>query len=121
MFSVFVAHLDNSCEKLQYLARKRYFEIQEIEKVMNALSSLSGMDKVIQQLQVKKRELEEQQQELLQMIQGLMKIRRCYSTAENRICENGEECRVRYQYSYRIEKFSMFAGNIEGITPMIII
>ena len=121
MFSVFLTHLDNSCEKLQYLARKRYFEIQEIEKVINVLSSLSGMDKVIRQLHIKKRELEKQQQELLQMIQGLMKIRRCYSMAENRICENGEECRVRYQYSYRIEKFTMFTGNIEGLTPKIII
>ena len=120
MFSVFLTHLDNSCEKLQYLARKRYFEIQEIEKVINALSSLSGMDKVIRQLKIKKKGLEGQQQDLLQMIQGLMKIRRCYSTAENRICENGEECRIRYKYSYRIEKFSMFAGNIEGLTPMII-
>ena len=121
MFSVFLTHLDNSCEKVQYLARKRYFEIQEIEKVINVLSSLSGMDKVIRQLHIKKRELEKQQQELLQMIQGLMKIRRCYSMAENRICENGEECWIRYKYSYRIEKFTMFTGNIEGLTPKIII
>lgn len=120
MFSVFLTHLDSSCEKLQYLAGKRYSEIQEIEKVISELSSLSEMDKIISQLKIQKKELEEQQQDLLDMIQGLMKIRRCYSTAENRICENGEECRVRYKYLYRVERFSMFAGNSEGLTPIII-
>ena len=121
MFSVFIRQLDGNCDELQYLAKKRWYQIQRLEQVIGQLSSLSGMDHVIQQLKVKKEELEKQQQDLLDMIQALIKIRMHYSKAENDILENSEECRVRYKYSYGVERFSMFPINSEGFVPIRII
>lgn len=110
MVSVWRRHLDSSCESLQYQAKKRYYEIQRIEAVINTLNSLSGMHHAVAVLRTKKNELEEQQQQLVDMIQGLMKISILYRTAENRIIENGDACRVRYKYSFQLQEFRKYSN-----------
>ena len=110
MVSVWRTHLDRNCESLQYQAKKRYYEIQRIGNVISSLNSLSGMNHAVAQLKAKKNELEEQQQKLLDMIQGLMKISWLYRTAENRIVEQGDACRVRYKYSFQLQEFTKYSG-----------
>lgn len=110
MVSVWRTHLEHSCESLQHQAKQRYYEIQRIENVISSLNSLSGMNHVVAQLKIKKNELEEQQKSLLDMIQGLMKISGLYRTAENRIIEQADGCRVRYKYSFHLQEFTKFSG-----------
>ena len=117
MFSVYIAHLNNSCEQLQNLVMGRYYEVQQLENIIHELNSLSGMENVVYRLRFIKNEVEQQQQSLLDMLQALMKIVSCYRMAENRICESGEGWRISYKYSYGMEKFNMFE-NIQGLTPI---
>ena len=105
MFSVWRNQLDNSCESLQYQIKERYYEIQKIEDVISTLHSLSGMNHVATQLKVKKNELEEQQQKMQKMVHSLMEINRLYRTAENRILDQGDACRVWYKYSAQFHGF----------------
>lgn len=109
MFSVWREQLDNSCASLQYQVKERYYEIQRVEDVINTLHSLSGMNHVITQLKVKKNELEEQQQKMLKMVHSLMEISSLYRTAENRILEQGDVCRVWYKYSAQFRGFINFS------------
>lgn len=90
MFSVFLYQIAYACDNLQQVARKQNNEIMDIEEIIGALGSLSGMDDVIGSLNGKKRDLEQQQQSLLSMLQGLRKIENCYRKAEERICDRGE-------------------------------
>ena len=108
MFSVFLAQLDDSCQRLYRIVLKLNFDIQRIERVMHELNSLSGMDIAKRQLRREKEKLEEQTQSMLQMLRGLEKVRMSYSMAERRILENGEGNRVRVIYGYSLESFSVF-------------
>ena len=58
MFSVFLAQLDDSCQRLYRIVLKQNFEIQRIERVIHELSSLSGMDIVTRQLRIEKEKLQ---------------------------------------------------------------
>ncbi|MBE5881921.1 MAG: hypothetical protein E7289_06425 [Lachnospiraceae bacterium] len=93
MFNVFVYQLALACDNLQQMADKQNRKIMEIEEVVGALGSLSGMESVIANLQGKKQDLEVQQQSLLSMLQGLRKITNDYKETENRIYSNGEYSR----------------------------
>lgn len=108
MFSVFLAQLDDSCQRLYRIVLKLNFDIQRIERVMHELNSLSGMDIAIRQLRIEKERLERQTQSTMQMLRGLEKVRMSYSMAERRILENGEGSRVRVVYGYSLESFSVF-------------
>lgn len=108
MFSVWRNQLDNSCESLQHQIKERYYEIQKVEDVINTLHSLSGMSHVTTQLKNKKNELEEQQQKMQKMVHSLMEISRLYRTAENRVLELGDACRVWYKYSVQFREFTKF-------------
>ena len=83
-----------ACDNIQQIADRQNNKILEIDEVIAGLGSLSGMEAVIGNLNGKKTELEQQQQSLLSMLQGLRKIMTDYKETELRIYDNGECSRV---------------------------
>lgn len=90
MFDVFLFQLACCCEKLEEISANHKKEIENIDSVISALSSLSCMEEPIGNLQKDKELLERQYQSLVSMAQGLGKIRLNYTKTEQRICDNGE-------------------------------
>ena len=88
MFEVRLFRLACACEELQQAADRRRFEIQNIDEVIGALQSLSGMEEVLGPLKQKREELETQQVSLQELVQSLEELRIRYERAEGRVCGN---------------------------------
>lgn len=118
MFRVFLNQLAYCCEELEQTAVRQRNEIQNIDDIIRTLHSLSGMEHVIGVLRKKREELRQQQQEMLNMLQGLEKIRLCYLKTEQRITENCEDYRYFKKYAYEVTNMRFFDKNIVNPIPI---
>ena len=91
MFAVWIFQIACMGEELQKIADRQRRALQDVEDVIGALQSLSGMGEVIGTLRQKKEELEVQQERLRELACGLENLRLRYEHAEQRIVGNSKE------------------------------
>lgn len=98
MVKLLMDHMANACSMLEKYARYRQNEIHTVEDVMKSLESLSGMERVTWKLRTETETLKQEQKEWLDMLQGLICIRRIYVQAEKRICDCAEGNTIKFHY-----------------------
>lgn len=84
----------------QNMRRQMYYfdeRITELERVIQQLGSLSGMDGAQAALRREKGRLEESRRTLDRMIKCLEKTILSYNSCENRICDNAQQEAVIYR------------------------
>lgn len=98
MVKILVDHVEAACSALEKNARRRQNEIEAVEDVMKSLGNLSGMERVTGELRVEVEKLKQEQKGLLDMLQGLIRIREIYLRTDKRICDCAEGDIVRFHY-----------------------
>lgn len=96
MLSINLSRIRNEQEKFgTMIARYKSFLI-EIDSILISLSSLSGMEDVISNLNRNKIRIESECRGLISLSEALQKIQYIYNSCENRVMDESEG--IRYVY-----------------------
>lgn len=115
MFDVYARNVANGASELQHITRNWRNRVQDIYRVEAALSDLSGMESVMQQLRSNRDILEGQGQMLSVLTQATDKIAQRYDVAEMRVVNNGEGS-ANYRNYPRLSNVNLFqSGNVNII------
>lgn len=88
---VFVDRLGEDCESLENLLIQEKKILYELDEIINSLLSISGMEDIIEFLQIVKEEVEKESIDTWRMLNALIKIRQCYTCVEEKNIDNAEE------------------------------
>lgn len=90
MFRVYLPILLESCVRMQSQARSWECQINEIDRVISVLASMSGMEAVLTRLRRMKDKLIKQRNSLIEMLLSLERLIRVYDSSEKSIISNAE-------------------------------
>jgi hypothetical protein len=97
MFGVKTDRMIDCCVQLERQAVELKQLNVEMDAVICSLSSESGLDNIVEGLKIQKAQVETEGNMLRWMMHGLDRIERDYISCENRICDNGEHCVIRFE------------------------
>ncbi len=94
MFSINTGQAARECGNLEGQTQTMLGQIQELERTVQNLRSLSQMEEPVSRLEKQLDAMRVEYHILWQMLHGLNKISLYYINCENRICDNGEQSTI---------------------------
>lgn len=116
MFSINTGQAAGECGNLEAQTRTMLEQMQEVERAVQNLRSLSRMEEPAARLEGQLDDMREEYHVLRQMLYGLNKISLYYIKCENRICDNGEQSTIRFaRQEVGVNDLSDIADLLENI------
>jgi len=95
MFRIRVGQAEEAYRELEQQVRELGASLEEVERVLRGLKTMSGLEGVTGQCERERERLAEEGRAMRRLLMGLGKVLLSYKMCENRIVDNGE-CGVRH-------------------------